>query len=207
MIDNNRGYAPTAIRQSKPSGAASTPAMFVTLILAIIVNVMVFRDVSVSVIRPVLGFWFVIVFPSYLAFTSSVWRKCGLEERWGYSVCSVLLILMLSGLVLNEGLPLVGVQRPLDAGPVIVASDAINLSFYVFRNRYPSEAGLRSTFFRFTKQEFRLLVGAGLTVVLTVFGANHLNNGASAKITLIALAMMALIGVFAIRWLRFTANL
>ena len=40
--------------------------------------------------------------------------------------------------------------------------------------------------------------------MLAVFGANRLNNGASGNVTLIALAMVALVGVFSVRWLRFT---
>ena len=58
-------------------------------------------------------------------------------------------------------------------------------------------------FAEFSKEEFRLLVAAALTVVLAVFGANHLNNGASGHVALVALAMVALIVVFSIRWLRF----
>ncbi len=145
-----------------------------------------------------------VVLPAYLLYTSSAWRRCGLQERLGYSVCSVLLVLMAAGLVINEVLPLAGVQRPLDPGPIIIVSDLINLSLYVFRSRNPDRIRLRVTFAQFSKQEFRLLVAAALAVVLAVFGANHLNNGASGNITLIALAIVALIGVFSVRWLRFT---
>ena len=70
-----------------------------------------------------------------------------------------------------------GVQRPLDAGPIVIVSDLINLSLYVFRIRHPDRIRLRVSLARFSKQEFRLLVAAALTVVLAVFGANRLNNG------------------------------
>jgi uncharacterized membrane protein len=203
MIDDLNSAPPAA----RLSGAPKTPSVattFATLFLAVVVNVIVLAKADLPILRPVLGFWFVIVFPSYLVFTTGVWRKCGLQERLGYSVCSVLLILMLMGLVINEGLPLVGVQRPLDAGPIIIASDLINLSLYILRNRNPDMIGVPSAFSRFSKHEFRLLVGAVLTVVLAIFGANHLNNGASDRITLLAFTMMALVGIFSVRWLRFT---
>jgi uncharacterized membrane protein len=204
MIDNNHRLAPMAGEQSRAPGAKGVSATLTALALAIIVNVVVLANVNLPVVRPVLGFWFLIVLPSYLAFTSSLWRKCGLQERWGYSVCLVLLVLMLAGLAVNEVLPLVGVPRALGAGPITIVGDLINVSFYFFRSRHPGEIQPHYFSYQFTKQEFRLLVAAGLTVVLAVFGANHLNNGASGKITEIALAMMALIGVFAIRWLKFT---
>lgn len=206
MIDDNRSFAPTASRRPGPPEAASVLPTFAALILAIALNVMVLAKVGLPIARPVLGFWFVIVFPSYLLFTTSVWRKCGLQERLGYSVCSVLLVLMLTGLVINEVLPLVGVQRPLDAGPIVIVGDLINLSLYVFRSRNPdkiSRITLRVTFAQFSREEFRLLVAAALTVVLAVFGANHLNNGASGNITLTALVIVALVGAFSVRWLRF----
>ena len=154
--------------------------------------------------RPVLGFWFVVVLPAYLIFTTSAWRKCGPQERLGYSVCATILTLMLMGLVINEVLPFAGVQRPLTASIIIIASDVINLSLYLIRSRYPDKVRLGVSFSRFSKQEFRLLVGAALAVVLAIFGANHLNNGASGNISLIALVVMGLVGVFAVRWLRFT---
>ena len=216
MNDNSRGFASTASGQSgtrlqAPSGELQAPsqdvsflATFSTLILAVVVNVMVFAKVDLPVVRPVLGFWFIVIFPSYLLYTTSAWRRCGLQERLGYSVCSVLLILMLAGLAINEVLPLVGVQRPLDPGPIVIVGDLINLSLYVYRSRYPETIRLRIAFAEFSKEEFRLLVAAALAVALAVFGANHLNNGASGNVTLIALAIVALIGVFSVRWLRFT---
>src|ERR1700749_2370750 len=95
-------------------------AAFAALILALVVNFMVFAKVDLPVARPVLGFWFMLVLPAYLLYTSSAWRRCGLQERLGYSVCLVLLVLMAAGLVINEVLPLAGVQRPLDPGPIII---------------------------------------------------------------------------------------
>ena len=209
MNDNSRSFTSTAPRQPRtslqaPSQDVSVLPAFAALILAVVVNIMVLAKVELPIVRPVLGFWFILIFPSYLLFTTSVWRKCGLQERLGYSVCTVLLVLMLTGLSINEILPLVGVQRPLDAGPIVIASDLMNFSLYVFRSRYPDIVRLRGVFADFGKQEFRLLVAAALTVVLAVLGANHLNNGASANVTLIALAMVALIGFFSVRWLKFT---
>jgi uncharacterized membrane protein len=198
---------PAPIPPRKPADAPAARRVFAgiaALILALAVNFMVYAHMNLPVARPVLGFWFMLVLPAYLLYTSSAWRRCGLQERLGYSVCSVLLLLMAAGLAINELLPLAGVARPLEPGPIIIVGDLINLSLYAYRSRYPDRIRLRINFAQFSKQEFRLLVAAALTVVLAVFGANQLNNGASGNVTLIALAIVALIGVFSVRWLRFT---
>ena len=69
----------------------------------------------------------------------------------GYSVCLVLLVLMAAGLGINEVLPLAGVQRPLDPGPIIIVGDLINLSLYAYRSRYPDKIRLRINFADGTK--------------------------------------------------------
>ena len=201
---NYRRPAPIAAGKSGVPIAGRVLGAFAALILALVVNFMVFKHVALPIARPVLGFWFVLVLPAYLLYTSSAWRRCGLQERVGYSVCSVLFLLIASGLVINEVLPLAGVQRPLDPGPIIIVGDLINLSLYVYRSLHPDQIRPRVNFAEFSKQEFRLLVAAALMVALAIFGANQLNNGASGTITWIALALAALIGVFSVRWLRFT---
>jgi uncharacterized membrane protein len=176
----------------------------VALLLAIVVNFIVLANLNLPVVRPVLGFWFILIFPAYLIFATSAWRACSLSERLGYSVCALLLILMLTGFAMSEALPLAGVKRPLDSGPILIASDLINISLYALRRRYPGEVRLRISFAELGKEEFRLLVAGTLTVVLAVLGANRLNNGASGSVTLVAFALAALIGIFSVRWLSAT---
>lgn len=212
MNNRTRGYAPVASTRpdielsTARQGAGVSPAVIVALILAIVVNFLVLRNIHLPIVRPALGFWFVIIFPSYLVFTTAAWRRCSFHERLGYSVCGTLLILMLTGFAMNEVLPLVDVQRPLDAVPVLIASDLINLSIYVIRSRYPDRVGLHGAFAEFGKEEFRLLVAALLTVVLAILGANHLNNGASGHVALVALALVALVIILSLRWLKHTRD-
>jgi len=189
--------------QDAPAGVSVVPEL-VALILAIVVNLIVLANIDLPIVRPVLGFWFIIVLPAYLIFTMSVWRGCALSERVGYSVAGVLLILMMTGLVLSSVLPIIGVNRPLDAGPVLIAGDAINLSLYMIRRRYPGPGGWHAAFAHIGREELRLLVAAAVTAVLAVLGANRLNNGAGDQLTLIALTLAALVGVLAVRWLSFT---
>jgi hypothetical protein len=110
MNGKHRSFAPTASRQSGSPEAASVFLAFAPLILAAVVNLTVFAELDQPIVCPALGFWYVIILASYLLSVTSAWRGCALQERLGYSVCPVLLILMLTGLVINEVLPLVGVQ-------------------------------------------------------------------------------------------------
>ena len=209
MNYNSRGLAPMAPRrpdtslQAAPEEAKATPAV-VALILAVALNLMVFANVALPIVRPVLGFWFIFLFPAYLIFALSVWRGCSLSERLGYSVGATLLMLMLVGLATNEIYPLGGIKRPLDADPIVITGDIVNISLYALRRRYPGRIGLNLSFAEFGKEEFRLLVAAAATVVLAVLGANRLNNGAGDQVTLAALALAAIIGIFSVRWLRVT---
>lgn len=204
MTDDYRRFASPGTRQREASQPASILPSVAALVLALAVNFMVLKHLQVAVVRPILGFWFILIFPSYLLFTTSAWRRCGLQERIGYSVGAVLLTLMLSGLAINEVLPLAGVSRPLTAGPIVLVGDLINLSLYIVRSRYPDRVSLRIDFGKFSKQEVRLLVVAALAVILAVFGANHLNNGGSGNVTLIALMLVAVVGIGSIRWLAST---
>lgn len=184
-----------------PQQAAVFPA-FAMLILAAAVNVMVVANIDLPVFRAAAGFWFMIILPAYLLFTTSAWRRCGLEERLAYSVCTALLVLMVAGLVINEILPLMNLQRPLDADPVLITGDLINLSLYALRSRYPERIRWRGSLAAVGKEELRLLVMAALCVALAVMGANRLNNGAGGQLTLVALGMVALIILLSLFWMK-----
>ena len=209
MKDNSRDLDTLSVtvqpnfRSEIPQEQASVFPTVIGLILAVVVNVMVLTKVDLPIFRPAAGFWFMIILPSYLLFTTSAWRRCRLEERLGYSVCTALLILMLTALIVNEILPLMRVQRPLDAYSVLIVGDLINLSLYALRTRYPERVRMRVGFASVGKEEFRLFVMASLSVALVIFGANRLNNGVGGQPTLIALGIVALIIALSLRWIRF----
>ena len=69
MNNNSRGYAPMAptqpdIRLSPAQGGVSIFPALTALVLAIVINFLVLRNVQLPIVRPVLGFWFIIIFPS-----------------------------------------------------------------------------------------------------------------------------------------------
>jgi uncharacterized membrane protein len=177
------------------------------LAVAVALNVLVARDISVPFCRPAAGFWFVVVAPSWLLFTAQVWPRDGTAERLGYSVAGTLLLLMTAGLAINTALPAVGLARPLDTDPVLVAADVVNVALYVLRWRHgraacPLDAPWRTAIAAVTRAEFRLLMLGAAAVTLVVAGANRLNNGAGDGLTLAALATVTLTLILLLRWAR-----
>ena len=98
-----------------------------SLVLAVAANVLAVSGLSVPLIGPAVGFWFIVVYPSYLLCTSGAWPRSSSIERVAYSVMSVILLLMVSGLPLNTLLPLVGVQRPLEPVPIAILCDILDV--------------------------------------------------------------------------------
>ena len=164
------------------------------------VNVLAVTGVPLPFLGPAAGFWFLVVYPVYLVYTTSVWRGSSVAERLGYSLATTLLLLMLAGLGVNSFLPLLGVQRPLDPVPVVILGDTLVVSLYLFRRQHPATLAWRAQIQAITPVESRLLVASGLCVACAVLGANLLNNGAGDRLSLVALAGIVATFVLLLRW-------
>ena len=156
------------------------------------VNVSVIARFRLPFLEPALGFWFLLIHPAYLLYTTSAWRGSAAAERLGYSLAAALLLLMLAGLAANTFLPLLGVQRPLDTIPVVVLGDTLTAALYLFRRQYPARVRWRTRLQPVEPAESRLLAGSGLSVALAVLGANRLNNGAGDQVSLVALGAIVI---------------
>jgi len=164
------------------------------------VNISVVTGFRLPFLGPAVGFWFLVVYPVYLLYTTSVWRRSSVAERLGYSLTATLLLLMLAGLGVNTLLPLIGVQRPLSPIPVVVLGDALVVSLYLFRRQHPAIPAWRSQIRAIRPAETRLLVGSGLCVAFAVLGANRLNNGAGDGVSLAALGGTVVALLLLLRW-------
>jgi uncharacterized membrane protein len=158
--------------------------------LVILANVLALGDLRLIFIGPAAGFWFLVVQPCYLLYTTSIWRGSGALERAGYSVTAVLLILMLGGLAINAVLPVLGVARPLDAAPVVVLGDLVTAGAFMLRQRRPAKLVWRGCLRALTPLDARLITGAALCLPLAILGANRINNSAGDQLSLAALACM-----------------
>jgi uncharacterized membrane protein len=169
--------------------------------VVVLVNVVVITGARLPpFLWPALGFWFLLIQPVYLVYTTSFWGESRFAERLGYSLTAVLLSLMLAGLVTDLVLPFAGVHRPLDPVPVVLAADVLTGALYLARRRYPGErmtfASALATGRSIGPPAGRLVAGGALTVALAVLGANRLNNGAGDKVSMAALGAAVLTVVF-----------
>jgi uncharacterized membrane protein len=185
--------------ETPPATGPEWPALASAALIAA-VNVLAVTGYRLPFLGPAAGFWFVVVLPVYLLYTTSVWGRSPAAERLGYSLAAALLLLMLGGLAINSVLPLVGVHRPLDTVPVVVLGDVLTAALYLLRRRYPAKVEWRAARAAVTPEESRLLAWSGGCVALAVLGANRLNNGAGDQLSLAALAGVALTLVLMLRW-------
>ena len=207
VFSDSRGCAAVHYEadHGRPSGAGPSASWWpvaLSFVLAVAANVLAVSGLSVPFIGPSIGFWFIVVYPSYLLYTSGVWPRSSSIERVVYSVMAVILLLMMSGLVLNTLLPLAGVQRPLEPVPIAILCDILAVSLYLLRRRYPRRVDWRADLRSLRWHENRLLVVAGLSVLVAVLGANRLNNGAGGQVSLMALVCLALTLLLLLRWHR-----
>lgn len=208
MISPERQYrresraAPHSQEVTNPPTRARTfgwPAVASATLIAY-ANLLALASDRLPFLGPAIGFWFLVIQPVYLLYTTSVWRGTSPIERLGYSITAVLLFLMVAGLGINTLLPLVGVQRPLDPIPIVLVGDAMTLALYLFRRKYPAKIRWRGQLRAMAQEESRLIVGSGLAVLLAVMGANRLNNGAGDLVSLVALACMIVTLLLLLYW-------
>lgn len=194
----------------RPSGQVSRPVnarslrsrwwIAATIASIIFANVIVLGHVRWPFLGPAIGFWFIIIHPAYLLYTTRLWRGSTAAESVGYSVVGILLLLMAAGLCANTVLPVLGVGRPLSAVPVVALVDILTVGLYAVRQRYPAPRSLRAELRKLAPEEARLTVASALCVVLAVMGANRLNNGASDVLSMTALVLMVTTLILLLWW-------
>ena len=205
--DSGRSQAGLLTIESQPGTQprAARDALWPTLesvCLVVAANALALRGYRLPFIGPAIGFWFIVVHPVYLLYTTSIWRRIPAAERLGYSLTGALLLLMLAGLAMNSALPLLGVRRPLDTVPVVVLADILNATLYLLRWRYPAKVPWRAVISKSEPEERRLVACSGACVVMAVLGANRLNNGAGDELSLAALGGVILTLLLLLHWGR-----
>lgn len=193
--------APDEHDDSRPA-APGYASLLCTAVLVVAANVLTITQYRLPFLGPAVGFWFLVIYPAYLLYTTPVWRTTSVPERLGYSVTGTLLLLMVGGLAINTVLPVIGVDRPLDPIPVIILGDVIAGLLFLFRRRRGGRVAWRPYIQSAGRRETRLIVGGLLCVALAVLGANRLNNGAGDQLALAALAGIVLTILFLLYWQR-----
>jgi uncharacterized membrane protein len=137
------------------------------------------------------GFLLAIALPAWMLSQKIHWPTNQPSDRLGYGVMSAILGVMVIGLTMNTVLPHLGVSRPLDKDPVLIAADVWCLAIVLWRRRCfdPTIGPVR--FGRLCALDWTVGLLAALCVPMAVVGANRLNNGASGNVTLVMLILAA----------------
>jgi uncharacterized membrane protein len=155
----------------------------------VVSNVLLLTGTRVAFAGPALGWWLIVVYPTYLLTTTRVWERVTGAERVLYSLGAVLLILVVGGLLLDVTLPHVGVARPLALVPILIMVDCVAVALMCWRWWRGAITGRWLLTARSVRTpELWVLVLSALCVPLVVAGANRLNNGGGDAVSLVGLA-------------------
>jgi uncharacterized membrane protein len=172
--------------------AVGTPLRWV-LGATLLANLLVLTGSPVPGLAPLAGLVLFLVLPLLLIFQKVDWFDADPAERVVCSLGVTVLGLMVGGLALNQTLRFVGVARPLDRTPVLLALDIGLIALLVWRR---DRLHLPRNVFRQLPEGSRLIAGGALTVVAAVIGAIRLNNGASGSFT--AAMLVGVVTIFAL---------
>ena len=177
---------------SSNKGVTSPPLWItVSALLLFTAIILTIKSYQLPFVGPAIGFWFLMLHPTYLLFTTRIWRTPHALERLGYSLAAVLLILMFGGLAINTALPPLGLERPLGPIPIAILGDILNVSLYVLRQRRPATIRWRASLKACRPPELRMVIAAAVAPILAILGANTLNNGAGDQVSVLALVWIA----------------
>jgi len=153
-------------------------------------NVCIAADVRYPVIVPALGAFLLVGLPAVLLMMKVDWHADSVVERLGYSLVTVVLILMFAGLLVNTLLPPVGISDALGPVTVIVIGDAlVALLLWWRRDRIAWRPARPLWSVRLTIQEKTVTRLGIAAVAIAVIGANRLNNGAGDGVAVAGLAL------------------
>lgn len=138
------------------------------------------------------GFLLAIGLPAWMFSQKVDWKTDSPSERLGYSVAAAILGLMAVGLLINTGLPHLGVPRPLDRGPVLITVDVWCGLVASWRPERFVPTIPRPPIDKLQGVDWTVGLLSALCVPLAILGANRLNNGAGNDLTFVMLCIAAI---------------
>ncbi len=181
------------------ASAYRMPLALTTTVLA--ANVVVLLGKPVPWLSPVAGCVLLFGLPMFLLYSKLDWQWADPSERLGYSLVLTLLMLMCMGLAINIVLPHVGVSRPLDRLPVLLAADAVLLALALWRRHHWPRATARRLPWLSGKDKTVLAFCVGI-LLASIAGAIRLNNDAGGGVTLAMLVAAAMMLALLLAWRR-----
>jgi uncharacterized membrane protein len=169
-----------------------TPGFYLACALLVATNVLILSGHQIAFVGAAMGWWLIIVHPTYLLCTTRIWKKVSGAERVAYSLGAIVLVLIVGGLLLDVLLPQLGVPRPLAQRPILLSVDLMNVALMGWRIRLgPIGNTWHSNLRLLGRREWRVLTLSGCCLPLVVAGANRLNNGSGDLVTLVGLCSVA----------------
>jgi uncharacterized membrane protein len=181
-----------------PLRAADPDRWFSLAVVALVAVLVTIRLTGASTGGPldaVAGLLLTLVLPAVLLHAKIDWPVPGRADAWLLTVPTTILGLYLLGLLLDYGLPLVGVERPLDRLPVLLGLGVCLIALGLWRpSRRPRPSGLPRRARAWVSDHPAGVGMASLAigvVLLSIIGAVRLDNGAGGLVAMIALASWA----------------
>ena len=164
---------------------------------------LVLGDVEWPVVRSLLTAWLFVAVPARHLGAKLRWRVQG-TERLVLSLALVLLGALSGALALNTLLPVLGVARPLDPAPTVLAADVAVLALLTWRRGRVPAPVRRARWHHgalvvpWPAPDVALVGGSAVAVLLAVAGAVRLNNGGDGAVTSAALVTVTVVFVAAL---------
>lgn len=187
----------TATRADRPSAA-----WWALVALVLGGELLVGLDVAVPVVRQLVGLVVLLLVPTWLLCPSLGWVQ---ERQRALTALGLALVGVMAGaMVLNVALPPLGVEEPLRAPCIALASTLVDLALLVRHRETASTWLVRLRAAGAHVGGARVHPGLLLSctgLVLSVLGAVRLNNGAGAGLTVVAFAcvVVALLAMVVVR--------
>ncbi|HEY5979538.1 MAG TPA: DUF2206 domain-containing protein [Microlunatus sp.] len=193
-----QAQSPAGWRLPVPLRAVGPDRWFSLAVVVLVAALVAVRLVGPSVGGPlhaVAGLLLTLALPAVLLHAKIDWPVPGRADRWLLTVPTTVLGLYLLGLLLDYGLPLLGVERPLDRIPVLLGLGGCMAFLALWRpSRRPRASGLARRARAWVR---RHPGGVGMAclaigvVLLSIIGAVRLDNGAGGLVAMIGLASWA----------------
>lgn len=165
----------------------------VVIAAASVANLLVAAGSPLPWIGAVAGFLLAVCLPAWVLSQKINWRTESPAERLCYSIVTAIFGLMLVGLAINTVLPHIGISRPLDRGPVLIAVDCWCGALALWRRARFHPIIPRPHIDVLGGADRTVGVLSALCVPLAIMGANRLNNGAGSGLTLVMLILAAIV--------------
>lgn len=172
----------------------------ILLFLQVGINVLFIFDINHFLIRTLLSLLFLTFVPGILLLQIFRLEKCQYYEYLSYAVAASIAFLIITGLLINTVLPLMGIAQPLSLIPLGLSLNFSILLMTLIAFFRSSEFSPKVKIGKFSFTDYTILLITFTFPILSIVGSLTLNNGGSniySEILIICIALfLLLVGLF-----------